>query len=95
MSVPDLRQIPDARLPGNVATGFYPAAEKPVFFGHYWLEDLPRIEAPNALCLDCSAGIGDNPLVAYAWEPGATGLTPEAIVGGQAPAAAHAAAGRG
>ena len=98
-SVPDLRQIPDAPLPGHVATGFYPEADKPVFFGHYWLDDLARIEAPNALCLDCSAGIGDNPLVAYAWEPGATGLAPEAIVGAQAPTAAHAAgwaaAGRG
>ena len=90
VSVPDLRKIPDAALPEGVATEFYPGGEKPVFFGHYWLEEMPRIEAPNALCLDYSAGIGDNPLVAYAWEPGASGLVAEAIVGerGEAVAAA-------
>lgn len=91
ISVPDLRQIPDEPLPDGVATELYPAGEKPVFFGHYWLDELPRIEAPNALCLDCSAGIGDNPLVAYAWEPGARGLAVEAIVGANRRAAPAAA----
>ncbi len=56
-----------------MAFEFYPEGEKPVFFGHYWMTGMPRIEAPNALCLDYSAGIGDNPLVAYAWEPGRAG----------------------
>jgi hypothetical protein len=93
MSVPELRQIPDAPLPEGIATEFYPGGEKPVFFGHYWLEEMPRIEAPNALCLDCSAGIGDNPLIAYSWEPGASGLAVEAIVGGYCADAPAAAAG--
>jgi Calcineurin-like phosphoesterase len=90
ISVPDPGQLPEGELPDGIAAELYPADEKPVFFGHYWLEEMPRIEAPNALCLDCSAGIGDNPLVAYAWEPGASGLAVEAIVGasgGAAPAA--------
>ena len=93
ISVPDRRELPDAALPEGTVTDLYPEGEKPVFFGHYWLEEMPRIEAPNALCLDCSAGIGDNPLVAYAWEPGASGLSVEAVVGGRGeapPAAARA-----
>lgn len=93
ISVPDVGDLPDAPLPPDIATELYPAGEKPVFFGHYWLEDAPIVEAPNAMCLDYSAGIGDNPLVAYAWEPGAEGLTVEAIVGGCGESAARAAAG--
>jgi len=64
-----------------------------VFFGHYWLTGMPEIEAPNALCLDYSAGIGDNPLVAYAWEPGMSHLVLEAIVGGSGEAVPPAVAG--
>ena len=51
------------------------------------------IEAPNALGLDCSAGIGDDALVACAWQPGARGLAVEAIVGRHGLAAPPAAAG--
>jgi hypothetical protein len=29
-------------------------SEKPVFFGHYWLQGDPEIENPNAICLDYS-----------------------------------------
>lgn len=81
VSVGNPDDLPDRALPGGIAFEFYPAGEKPVFFGHYWMTGRPALEAPNALCLDYSAGIGDNPLVAYAWEPGARGLTLEAIVG--------------
>jgi hypothetical protein len=28
--------------------------DKPVFFGHYWLKDRPKITAPNEACLDFS-----------------------------------------
>ena len=31
---------------------------KPVFFGHYWLKGTPRIENPNAVCLDYSVAKG-------------------------------------
>ena len=84
ISVGDPDALPDQPLPDGVAFEFYPEGEKPVFFGHYWMTGMPEIEAPNALCLDYSAGIGDNPLVAYAGEPGACGLTLEAIIGAPA-----------
>ncbi len=84
ISVGDPDELPDQPLPDGVAFEFYPEGEKPVFFGHYWMTGMPEIEAPNALCLDYSAGVGENPLVAYAWEPGARGLTLEALVGAQA-----------
>lgn len=93
ISVPDPEELPDRPLPDGVAFEYYPPDGKPVFFGHYWLSGLPEIEAPNALCLDYSAGIGDNPLVAYRWEPGAPGLTMEAIVGAEG-ARGTAAGGR-
>ena len=31
---------------------------KPVFFGHYWLNGSPSITAPNAACLDFHVGEG-------------------------------------
>jgi Calcineurin-like phosphoesterase len=31
---------------------------KPVFFGHYWLQGKPRIENPQAVCLDYSVAKG-------------------------------------
>ena len=42
----------------------------PVFFGHYWNQGIPMPEAPNAVCLDYSAGRGKD-LVAYRLENGA------------------------
>jgi hypothetical protein len=93
VSVDNPDELPDQPLPDGVAFEFYPEHEKPVFFGHYWMSGMPEIEAPNALCLDYSAGVGDNPLVAYAWEPGAAGLVAEAIIGGRGQTLA--AAGRG
>jgi hypothetical protein len=45
----------------------YPKDAKPVFFGHYWLEEaLPVIQADNVVCLDYSIAKGGN-LVAYRW----------------------------
>ncbi|RYD54342.1 MAG: phosphoesterase [Sphingobacteriales bacterium] len=45
----------------------YPTDAKPVFFGHYWLEDqFPVIQAANVVCLDYSIAKGGN-LVAYRW----------------------------
>lgn len=76
--------LPEGPVPDALAHALYPPDEKPVFFGHYWLTGDPEIHAPNAACLDYSAGVDDNPLVAYAWEPGAPGLSVEAIVVGEA-----------
>ena len=48
----------------------YGADEPPVFFGHYWMPPhLPKEPfVPNIACLDFSAGLGDDPLVAYRWD---------------------------
>ena len=74
ISVMDLSDLPDAPLPPEVRARTYPAEGKPVFFGHYWLEGAPRLQAANTLCLDYSAGLG-GPLVTYAAEAGAPALT--------------------
>lgn len=80
MSVPDgqASNLPDADLPPGAAATIYPPGAPPVVFGHYWMAwphdlpgapDAPRPHAPNALCLDFSAG-KDGPLVTYAHVPG-------------------------
>lgn len=74
MSVPDLESLPDAELPDHVRAHTYAADAPPVFFGHYWLTGTPELQAPNALCLDYSAGKG-GPLVTYSFEPGETALS--------------------
>jgi hypothetical protein len=45
----------------------YPPDAKPVFFGHYWMDDsFPVIQSGNVVCLDYSIAKGGN-LVAYRW----------------------------
>lgn len=39
---------------------------KPVFFGHYWMQGAPVLQAEQMACVDYSAGKG-GPLVAYRW----------------------------
>lgn len=73
MSVPDLSQLPDEELPPSLAGSVYPPEDIPVFFGHYWLSGTPKLQAPNALCLDYSAGT-DGPLVTYVHHDGASAL---------------------
>jgi len=64
MSIPDPGVIPDTELPDHVRAQTYPEGALPVLFGHYWMTGEPRLQAPNALCLDYSAGVG-GPLVTY------------------------------
>jgi hypothetical protein len=46
----------------------YPKQDKPVFFGHYWLEGSPpRLQQPNVCCLDYSIAKGGQ-LVAYRFD---------------------------
>lgn len=75
ISVPVADDLPDAPLPEGLLAQTYPAAERPVFFGHYWLDGDPVLQRPNALCLDYSAG-KDGPLVTYDLHPGETPLSP-------------------
>jgi hypothetical protein len=72
--VPDPeRQLPAGALTADIGFEPYPADAKPVFFGHYWLSGEIVLQAPNALCLDYSAG-KEGPLIAYTFENGAKGL---------------------
>lgn len=64
ISVPDLADLPQGPLPADLVSQIYPNDARPVFFGHYWLVGVPILQAPNALCLDYSAG-KDGPLVSY------------------------------
>jgi hypothetical protein len=46
----------------------YPSEEKPVFFGHYWLEgEKPMVQAPNVCCVDYSVA-KKGKLVAYRFD---------------------------
>jgi hypothetical protein len=67
-------EIPDSKLPSDYR---YHEA-KPVFFGHYWLEDRPEITAPNEACLDFSVA-KDGYLIAYRWA-GERELTKDSLV---------------
>ena len=78
ISVPVPDDLPDVPLPGTLMAQTYPAHERPVFFGHYWLSGDPVLQAPNALCLDYSAG-KDGPLVTYELHPGETLLSPDRV----------------
>jgi hypothetical protein len=64
ISVPSDQDLPDEALPETVSAQTYAATARPVFFGHYWLSGEPVLQAPNALCLDYSAGT-EGPLVSY------------------------------
>lgn len=64
ISVPNTAELPDTPLPACVDAEAYPVEAKPVFFGHYWLDGAPVMQAPNALCLDYSAG-KNGPLMSY------------------------------
>ncbi len=68
-SVPNPSELPHDEPPGEALAQTYPIDAKPIFFGHYWLNGKPVLQAPNALCLDYSAG-KDGPLVSYTMEPG-------------------------
>jgi len=45
----------------------YAARDKPVFFGHYWLQGVPELQTDNVCCLDYSVA-KDGKLVAYRWD---------------------------
>ncbi len=45
----------------------YPADQKPVFFGHYWMRGTPTILTENICCLDWSIAKSGR-LAAYRWQ---------------------------
>lgn len=73
MSVVNVDELPSCPPPLDVLHAFYPPDQKPVFFGHYWLEGAPALQAENVLCLDYSAGL-HGPLVTYRHRRGDTAI---------------------
>lgn len=45
----------------------YADTEKPVFFGHYWMQGVPGVLTHNTCCLDYSIA-KEGKLVAYRWD---------------------------
>lgn len=78
ISAPSVEDLPEAELPASIASQTYSTNARPVFFGHYWLTGGPVLKAPNALCLDYSAGT-DGPLVTYDLSDNASTLSCENI----------------
>lgn len=58
-------ELPDDPIPGSQVPA-YPG-DKPVFFGHYWMNGAPAVQTPHAACVDYSVARG-GPLVAYRWD---------------------------
>ena len=52
LSVPDPRELPEGDVPQSRGITFYASDAPPVLVGHYKMAGEPRIEAPNAACLD-------------------------------------------
>ena len=63
MPAADRAKLPDMRVMD--AKPSYDQ-KKPVFFGHYWMQGEPALQAARMACVDYSAGKG-GPLVAYRW----------------------------
>ena len=46
--------------------GSYPATEKPIFFGHYWMPPEISLQGKNVMCVD--RGVAENGvLCSYRW----------------------------
>lgn len=72
-------KIPAQPLPESVLSrNFYGESEIPDFFGHYWLEGLPRLFRSNICCLDYSVAScrGTGILAAYRFD-GSPELSPK------------------
>ncbi|HEY3369380.1 MAG TPA: metallophosphoesterase [Prolixibacteraceae bacterium] len=70
----DISIIPNEDLPDEPmdtsslhSFNYYAASEKPVFFGHYWLQGHPQLFRGNICCLDYSVA-KDGCLAAYRFE---------------------------
>jgi hypothetical protein len=63
LSIPDHVKLPDTLIPN--APLLY-NGDKPVFFGHYWMQGNPKIQTNKLACLDYSVAKGGK-LVAYRW----------------------------
>lgn len=67
-------ELPDSDLPVDYSY----RGNKPVFFGHYWLSDAPKLTSSNAACLDFSVA-KKGYLTAYRWS-GETELKESSLI---------------
>ena len=67
LSILDLGDKLPAGLVKDVAYEHYKEDQKPVFFGHYWLEGEPNLYRGNICCLDWSIAKGGK-LAAYCYD---------------------------
>jgi hypothetical protein len=65
LSVATPERLPDGEVSDSPDISFYPQDARPVLVGHYKMGGQPRIEGPNAACLDYP----DTPC-AYRWRGG-------------------------
>lgn len=66
-----LKYISKRSIPKKLTFKRYPTYEPPVFFGHYWMTDKPKLlnKAKNAVCLDYSVA-RNGILCSYQWTKG-------------------------
>ena len=66
ISIIPFKNLPDQSIADSIIKreNYYPADDKKVFFGHYWLEGEPCLYKNNVCCLDYSVARGGK-LVAY------------------------------
>ena len=69
ISVLPTTELPNDRIDVSLLenTAYYEADDKPVFFGHYWLNGAPMLYKNNVCCLDYSVAKGGH-LVAYSFD---------------------------
>lgn len=69
ISIEHLPNLPDTLISKELIkdNDFYNENEKPVFFGHYWLNGNPSLYRGNICCLDYSVA-KDGVLVAYSFD---------------------------
>jgi len=69
ISVLLLEQLPDIPIDISLAQNieYYDENQKPIFFGHYWLNGTPSLQKPNVCCLDYSVA-KQGYLVAYRYD---------------------------
>jgi hypothetical protein len=69
LSVEEIAHLPDAPVDTSLLVNFdfYTESDKPVFFGHYWLKNIPALYRSNICCLDYSVA-KKGKLVAYRFD---------------------------
>ena len=72
--------LPDLEIPEQDHVGY--TSNIPVIFGHYWCRGTPVLQAPRVACVDYSAALKGQALVAYRWD-GESILDSKKFVGAQ------------